>query len=158
MEILQLKMKQDLLKMSLEYTENLDIDKDEFTNWITHRIDYYIDKEKISFSRDKDSPENNNKSHCSARVWNGGQGEKQCSHNRVNGTHFVKHEKMLNEEGVLRFGDIRDPRPSHDLIKKKNGTIEKLHWIDPNPIQQIQTVLDQQRRKVILSTPKLIVN
>ena len=152
MEILSLKMKKDLLNMSLEYTENLDIDKEEFTNWITHKIDYYIDKKKISFSKDKDS-----KDKCTARLWNGGQGEKQCTH-KTTEKYCEKHKKMLNEEGVLRFGDIRDDRPSHDLIKKKNNIIEKLHWIDPDPLNQIQQVLDKQRKKVICCGTKLIVS
>ena len=65
---------------------------------------------------------------------------------------------MLNEEGVLRFGDIKDDRPSHDLIKKKNNIIEKLHWIDSDPLNQLQGVLDMQCKKVVYSAPKLIVN
>ena len=158
MEVLSLKMKKDLLNMSLEYTEGLkyteglDIDKDEFTNWITHKIDYYIDKEKISFSKDKGSEDK-----CTARLWNGGQGEKQCTH-KTTEKYCEKHKKMLNEEGVLRFGDIRDDRPSHDLIKKKNNIIEKLHWIDSDPLNQIQYVLNCHRKKVICCVPKLIVN
>ena len=50
MEIITLKMKKDLVKMSLEYTDNLDIDEGEFSHWITERINHYIDKEKISLS------------------------------------------------------------------------------------------------------------
>ena len=153
MEILQIKMKRDLLKMSLEYTDNLDIDREEFTSWITHKINYYIDKKKMSFSE-----EVKNKDTCNARIWNGGRGEKQCTHKKTTVEYCDKHRKMLSDEGILRFGDIRDPRPSHDLIKKKNGITECLHWIDPDPILQIQTVLDMQRRKVILSTPKLILS
>ena len=158
MEILSLKMKKDLLDMSLEYTKGLeytrglDIDKDEFTNWITHKIDYYIDKKRISFSKDQ-----NSKDKCTARLWNGGQGEKQCTHKTID-RYCEKHKKMLNEEGVLRFGDISDPRPSHDLIKKKNNITERLHWIDSDPLNQLQGVLDMQCKKVVYSAPKLIVN
>ena len=65
---------------------------------------------------------------------------------------------MLKQEGVLRFGDIREKKPTHDLIKLKNGISEKLDWIEPNPLQQLQNVLDQQSRKVISTTPKLLVN
>ena len=153
MEMLQLKMKQDLLKMSLDYTENLDIDKDEFSNWIIHKIDYYIDKQKISFSKDKYS-----ENKCTARLWNGGKGEKQCTHNKTTDQYCKKHTKMLNEEGILRFGDIRDDRPSHDLIKKKNNIIEKLYWIDSDPLNQLQGVLNMQCKKVVCCAPKLIVN
>ena len=55
-------------------------------------------------------------------------------------------------------GDIRDKKPTHDLIKLKNGLSEKLYWVDPNPINQLQSVLNQQKRKVILSTPTLIID
>ena len=155
MEIIVLKMKRDLLKMSLEYTDNLDIDEEEFSHWITERINHYIDKEKISFSKDENDTQKNN---CSARLWNNGRGEKQCTHKRTDTDYCDKHNRMLREEGVLRFGDVRDSRPTHDLIKKKNNIIEKLHWIDPDPLNQIQQVLDKQRKKVICCGTKLIVS
>ena len=44
------------------------------------------------------------------------------------------------------------------ILKLKNGISEKLYWIEPNPLQQLQNVLDQQARKVILTTPRLLVN
>jgi len=154
MEILHLKLKKDLLKLALDY--NKDKSEEEFTEWVTQRIDSYISEKKISFSFTNENRLDPTK--CSARMWNNGTGEKQCTHKISESCHCKKHNTMLEREGLLRFGDIRDKRPTHDLIKLKNGEIEKLHWIDPNPLNRLQSVLNQQERKVVLSTPKLIVN
>ena len=160
MEILHLKLKQDLLQKSLEYynegDEGDEGDEEEFKEWITQRINSYISEKKISFSFTNVTRVDPMK--CSARVWDNGKGEKQCTHKIKEGCHCKKHHEMIKREGVLRFGDIRDKRPTHDLIKLKNGDIERLHWIDPIPMNQLQSLLNKQQRKVILSTPKLIVD
>ena len=148
MEILQLKMVKDLLKMSLDYAKEMNVEVD--SEWIQDRIKFHMNEHKMSF------PElRNDESKCTARLWQDGR---QCSSNRVEGCYCGKHDRMLKHEGVLRFGDIREKKPTHDLIKLKNGISEKLDWIEPNPLQQLQNVLDQQSRKVILTTPKLLVN
>ena len=154
MEILHLKLKKDLLKLALEYyNEGDEGDEEEFKEWITQRINSYITDKKIYFSFTNETRVDPMK--CSARIWDNGKGEKQCTHKIKEGCYCNKHHEMIKREGVLRFGDIRDKKPTHDLIKLKNGEIEKLHWIDPN---QLQSVLNQQQRKVILSTPTLIVD
>ena len=158
MEILHLKLKKDLLKLALEYynegDESGEGDEEEFKEWVTQRINSYITDKNIEFSFTNETRVDPMK--CSARIWDNGKGEKQCTHKIKEGCYCKKHHEMIKREGgVLRFGDIRDKRPTHDLIKLKNGEIEKLHWIDPN---QLQSVLNQQQRKVILSTPKLIVD
>ena len=149
MEILQLKMTKDLLKMSLDYSKETNIDSD----WIQDRIKFHMNEHKMSFPEPR-----NDESKCNARIWNLGKGEKQCTHKRVEGSYCDKHNRMLKIDGVLRFGDMIDKKPTHDLIKLKNGISEKLNWVDPNPLQQLQIVLDQQSRKVILTTPRLLVN
>jgi hypothetical protein len=151
MEILHLKMAKDLVKMSLDYANETNGDVD--SEWIQDRIQFHMNEHKMSF------PElRNDESKCTARLWNLGKGEKQCTHKRVEGPYCDKHNRMLKLDGVLRFGDIRDKKPTHDLIKLKNGYSEKLNWTEPNPLQQLQNVLDQQSRKVILTTPRLLVN
>ena len=158
MEILYLKLKQDLLQKSLEYynegDEGDEGDKEEFTKWVTQRIVSYISEKKISFSFTKECKVRDCE-RCSARLWDTGE---RCTHKIKEGNYCKKHNTMLEREGLLRFGDIRDKKPTHDLIKLKNGEIEKLDWVDPNPLDRIQSVLNHQRKKVILSTPKLIVD
>jgi len=177
MDIIKIKMMKDLRSMSDDYMEQLtisnpgiesNVDKDEYSNWIKNRISIYIDETTISFSKDGDSknsrPRSTNK--CTARMWNGGQGAKQCTHDKAKQcTHdkttdqyCEKHKKMLNCEGVLRFGDMRDARPSHDLIKKKNNITERLNWVNPDPLNQLQGILDMQCKKVVYCAPRLIVN
>jgi len=151
MDILQLKLKQDLLQLALEHIKESTIDD---TNWIQERIDSYVDEKKMSF--DKELQINDNL--CTARLWNRGQGEGQCTHKRVTGDYCGKHNRMLKYDGVLRVGDIREERPNYDLIKQKNGQTERLHWTNHNPMDRLQNVLDQQSKKVILSTPSLLVN
>ena len=72
MEILHLKLKKDLLKLALDY--NKDKSEEEFTEWVTQRIDSYISEKKISFSFTNETRVNPIK--CSARVWNEGKGQK----------------------------------------------------------------------------------
>ena len=150
MEILHLKLKKDLLKLALDYYDKSD------EKWLTDKIDSYMNNKKISFSFTNETRVDPMK--CSARIWDNGKGEKQCTHKIKEGCHCKKHHEMIKKEGVLRFGDIRDKKPTHDLIKLKNGHSEKLNWVDPNPINQLQSVLNKQRKKVILSTPHLIVD
>ena len=152
MEILHLKLKKDLLKLALDYNKNKS--EEEFKKWVTQRIDSYTSEKKISFSSTKECKVRDCE-RCNARLWDTGE---RCTHKIKEGNYCKKHNTMLEREGVLRFGDIRDKRPTHDLIKLKNGEIEKLHWIDPNPLNQLQSVLNQQQNKVILSTPKLIID
>ena len=162
MDIIKIKMMKDIRSMSDDYMEQLtisnpgiesNVDKDEYSNWIKNRISIYIDKKTMSFSKDTDS-----KDKCTARLWNGGQGAKQCTHDKTTDQYCEKHNKMLNCEGVLRFGDMRDPRPSHDLIKKKNNITERLNWVNPDPLNQLQGILDMQCKKVVYCAPRLIVN
>ena len=158
MEILYLKLKQDLLQKSLEYynegDEGDEGDEEEFKEWVTQRIESYISEKKIYFSSTKKCKVRDCE-RCSARLWDTGE---RCTHKIKEGNYCKKHNTMLEREGVLRFGDIRDKKPTHDLIKLKNGHSEKLYWVDPNPINQLQSVLNQQKYKIILSTPKLIVD
>ena len=151
MEILHLKLKKDLLKLALDYNKG---DEEEFKKWVTQRIDSYISEKKISFSFTKECKIRDCE-RCNARLWDTGE---RCTHKIKEGNYCTKHHEMIKREGLLRFGDIRDKRPTHDLIKLKNGEIEKLHWIDPNPLNRLQSVLNQQQKKVILSTPTLIVD
>ena len=166
MDIIKIKMMKDLCSMSDDYMKQLtisnpgiesNVDKDEYSNWIKNRISIYIDNKTISFS--KDGSRNSRGQHkCTARLWNRGQGAKQCTHDKTTDQYCEKHNKMLHCEGVLRFGDMRDPRPSHDLIKKKNNITERLNWVNPDPLNQLQGILDMQCKKVVYCAPRLIVN
>ena len=118
MDIIQLKLKKDLLEKCAEYIKDVDIDKEEFTTWITQRIDHHISQKKITFTTN--SCKHCSKDRCTARIWKDNAGV-QCTHRRVSITYCKKHETMLQEEGVLRFGDIREPQPTCDLIKLRNG-------------------------------------
>ena len=153
MDILKIKLKCDLFLLSLKYIKDKKIDEDEFTKWIETKINNHVDKNNISFSEKKRIDEKK----CSARVWNNGC-EKQCTHSIVKNGYCKKHNTMINEEGVLRFGDIKEKKPKYDLIKLKNKEIEKLYWINPDPLQQLDIVLDNHKRKVILASKHLLVD
>jgi len=158
MDIIHIKLKKDLLKMSLNHVEGLNIDKCEFSEWINRRIEYYINEKDIYFEV-LDKSKNPSEERCTSRIYTNRTGKDQCTHRRKkDSTYCQKHSTMLEEEGVLRFGDIRDDIPLYDLIKHKSGIVEKIPWDNPDPLSQLQSILNEQRRKVILSTPKLIVN
>mgnify|MGYP001405105480 CR=1 FL=1 len=155
MELLHEKLKRDLLQKSLEYyNEGDEGDKEEFKEWVTQRIYSYMNNKNISFSFTKECKVRDCE-RCNARLWDTGE---RCTHKIKEGNYCKKHHEMIKREGLLRFGDIRDKRPTHDLIKLKNGHSEKLYWVDPNPLNQLQSVLNQHKRKVILSTPTLIID
>jgi len=158
MDVIQIKMKRDLLKMSLEYSENLDIDKDEFSEWIHKRIEHYISEKKMSFDQLLIDAKHPLETRCNARLYTNRTGKDQCTHQRMkDSTYCQKHTQMIKREGVLRFGDIGEEIPNYDLIKQKQGISERIYWEHSDPIQQLQQILDQQKRKVILSTPKLVL-
>ena len=158
MDVIQIKMKRDLLKMSLEYSENLDIDKDEFSQWVSKRIDDIISDTDISFKSFLSKSKIPLETRCTARLFANKTGKDQCTHRRVKDSYCKKHTTMLKNEGVLRFGDINEKVPSYDLIKHKQGILETIVWIDDDPLKQLQYILNQQIIKVLLSTPKLILS
>lgn len=148
MEILHIKLQRDLFKLGKDYCPDID------ETWLTAQIAGYIetvDVKSISFDRHE-------KNTCSARLWDKGNGEKQCTHKKMKGDYCNKHRQMLDNEGVLRFGTITEPKPDYDLIKLQQGITEKLHWVHPDPYHQLQNVLDAQSRKVIYTTRKLTLN
>jgi len=168
MEILQLKMKKDLLKMSLDYIDKYDIDETESSEtessetesskWINTRIEYHINKLGITF-HSIDKSKQSIESRCKARLYTNRTGQDQCTHQCIKDTSYChKHSTMLEREGVLRFGDICEEIPQYDLIKQKHGISERIYWEHSDPLQQLQQILDLQKRKVILSTPKLILS
>jgi hypothetical protein len=157
MDILQLKMTKDLLKMTLDYAieKNIEID----TEWIQSRIQIHMVEHKMSFPElGNGTSKHSMDRRCCARLWKDQTGKDQCTHEKVEGDYCEKHNRMLQLDGVLRFGDIREEKPKYDLIKFNKGIVETLHWIDSNPVQQLQNVLNQQARKVIISTPKLVLD
>lgn len=151
MDILQLKLEKELLQLALDYIKECTIDD---KNWIQKRINFYVDEINIMFDT-KQTKQTKHKNACCARLWDTGI---QCSSTIKIRDYCGKHNKMLDTYGVLRFGDIREERPYYDLIKLKNGITERLHWINPNPLERLQVLLDQQCKKVILSSRDLIVN
>jgi hypothetical protein len=163
MDILHQKMVKDLVKMSFEYASQGETPKQIDELWLQSRIQVHMKEHKMSFPElgmSARNPKYNPDTRCCARLWKNQTGKDQCTHARVgeDGYYCEKHVRMLTLDGVLRFGDIRETKPTHDLIKLNKGIHEELHWIEPNPLQQLQQVLDQQSRKVILTTPGLLVN
>jgi hypothetical protein len=163
MDILHKKMANDLVKMSFEYVSQDDrynaLDKD----WLLSRIQVHMKEHKMSIPElgmcvSKHNPD----TRCCARLWKNKTGKDQCTHARMLedgvGDYCDKHHRMLKLDGVLRFGDIREGKPTHDLIKLNKGICEELHWIEPDPIQQLQHVLNHQSHKVIVTAPRLVVN
>jgi len=152
MDILKKKLSQDLYHECSIYKDQLGITDSTFDEWIQHRINECVKSVNLSMY---DHQINDNL--CMARVWKGNSGQ-QCTHTKKEGDYCGKHCRMLREEGVLRFGDIRTEKPKYDLIKQKNGLLEELPWVHSDPIQQLQTVLDNHSLKVIYSVPHLIVS
>lgn len=150
MECILEKLRRDLTQASLEYAvkKHIDLDKD----WLHQRITNKLGETKISFYHDPCKLSDVER--CTARVWNGGKGT-QCTHRRMGGSYCGKHRDMIARYNVLRFGDISEEKPSTDLIKQ-NG--EKLSWIDPDPLNQLQKVVDQQSKKLIYATPHLVLS
>jgi len=152
MEMLHLKLKNDLMKLALEYKKSLDIDIDEeqFKQFVIKSID----EKNINFSFTNECKVKEC-DRCSARVWK--DTPQRCSHKIYEGNYCKKHNIMIKNNGFLRFGDINQERPAYDLIKLKNGVKEKLFWRE-QPLEQLQSILNQQQNKVILTTPKLILD
>jgi hypothetical protein len=151
MEILRLKLKNDLLELCETYKTTHSITEDTYDDFVKEQIDLLV--KDVNFRIDTTIDERK----CMARLWNKGLGEKQCTHCKKSGDYCDKHNRMLAYDGVLRFGDIRKERPTHDLIKQKQGILDKLNWFQSDPIDQLQIILDLQSRKTILATPDLLV-
>ena len=150
-EIMMIKLKQDLLTKCKEYDGDIDID-------VLHRlIESRTQDVVFDFSEDKCKLKKEER--CCARTWTSMKGL-QCN-NRCNleGDYCGNHTKNLEKDGVLRFGDIRESPPEFDLIKLKSGWTEPLkHLWRPSAEQELQTLLDRQSKKVIVCTPKLILD
>jgi len=151
MDILLLKLQKDLLQLTQEYKQDKNISDETYDSFAESTIKELISN--VDFSIDTSLQD----CKCMARLWNNGKGEKQCTHSKKKGDYCDKHNRMLQNDGVLRFGDIRQDKPTYDLIKQKQGIIEPLHWIQSDPLDQLQTVLDHQSRKTLLTTPKLVL-
>lgn len=151
MECILEKLTRDLTHKCVEYatSNQLSIDED----WLQSKIKQRIMEKKISFV-DPDTCKLTKEQRCTARLWDGGKGT-QCTHRRVKDTYCGKHMDMLQRYNVLRFGDIQQQKPPCDLIKQNN---ELLSWVDPDPLNRLQKVLDQQSRQIIVATPHLILD
>ena len=150
MECILEKLRNDLTQKTHEYAKRTQINLDE--EWLQQRITEKLRETKISFYQDPCKLSEGER--CTARVWNGGKGT-QCTHRRLQDSYCGKHRDMLTRYNVLRFGDISEEKPSTDLIKQ-NG--EQLPWIDPDPLNQLQKVVDQQSKKLIYATPHLVLS
>jgi len=141
-----LKLKQDLLKNLTIYCDENNFKKDN----LQLLINKYVKHELFSFYK----PPEINCEKCHARLWDKGL---QCTHYKKEGDYCNKHNRMIKIDGLLRFGDIREEKPKYDLIKLKDGKREKLNWINPDPINRLQELLDKHQRKLIQTTPQLIL-
>ena len=149
MEILRLQLKNDVTQRIEDYIQTHSIDVDRY--WLKHTINILITH--IPFPLP--SPIIDIDPHkCRARIWRNRTGL-QCTHTPNDTVYCKKHIDMIKCYGVLRFGDMNEPKPTFDLIKQ---TQEPLLWEDPDPLTMLQQVLLLQSRKVIVSTPLLIIN
>jgi len=148
MELLKLKLKQDVTSRINDYLNSTD--KTVNQEWLTQCIDVLVDHSSFPVKTYDLTLDN---TRCKARIWKSRLGI-QCTHKHVNGDYCQKHHTMLQTYGVLRFGDMREPRPDCDLIKQNN---EKLSWEGADPYDRLNYVLASQAKKVILATPHLIV-
>ena len=84
----------------------------------------------------------------------------QCSNKRKVGSDYCGcHSNEMKRKGHLRFDDIRKPKPDFDLTKLESGWREPLKQLwRPSAEEELQNLLHQQSRKVILTTPKLILD
>ena len=118
MDILLIKLKKDLSEQLMEYVKEKrypEIDLDTL-------IDEKVKPELFQFqSLVYDETK------CYARLWDKGY---QCTHNKKDETDYCdKHLGMLRAYSVLRFGDIRGPKPKYDQVKLKEGN--KVNMIMP---------------------------
>ena len=149
MDILLLKLKKDLTKSITEYIQEKQYPETEISDIIERKLN----SELFNFKQ-----KTYNETKCQARLWcNVGLGH-QCTHNKKDGTDYCnKHNRMLKIDGVLRFGDIREPKPKYDQIKLKEGEKCRLPWIHSDPLIRLQNILDKQQKKIIEASPKLVI-
>lgn len=148
MDILLLKLKQEL---EIELNEYIETKSEGNT---TVDIKSIID-EKVKPELFQLSINDYDECKCNARLWDKGY---QCTHTKKSDSDYCdKHNRMIRYEGVLRFGDIREPKPKYDQIKLKNGIKDKLNWIHPDPLIRLQNLLDKHQKKLIEAAPKLVV-
>jgi hypothetical protein len=150
-EVLTIKLQRDLLKLSQDYAAQLGVELD--SDFINETIQKHT--QSVSFDLNDIECSVPLEERCCARRWWNSR-DTACTHRKTRGDYCDKHNQMIAEYGVLRFDDIRNTKPKYDLIKLQSGIREKLNWAEP-PEDQLQSILNQQQRKVILTTPKLIV-
>jgi len=147
MDVIRIKLQRDILKMSLEYVSELDIDKEEFTKWVQPFIETYSHTAMDEF---KPKEIQIDESKCIARLWNDGR---QCSFTKMNDTYCGHHIREIKINDLLRFGNMKEPRPDCDQVKQ-NG--EVLNWKNPNHIEELETILNVHKRKVAVASKHLL--
>tara|TARA_B100000900_G_scaffold141325_1_gene119722 strand:- start:7 stop:456 length:450 start_codon:yes stop_codon:yes gene_type:complete len=148
MDVILKKLEQDLKKQLEVYC----IEQQYPLDTIDDMIQEKLKSEQLNFKKRK-----KDETKCQTRIWNNGSAC-QCLYKKKDGTDYCNvHNRMLKTEGVLRFGDIREPKPRYDQIKLKNGIEERLPWVHSDPLIRLQNVLDKQQVKIIETTPKSIV-
>ena len=151
MEIIKIKLKQELHKKCQDYKVKYNITDEGFDNWLSERINQLVDPIDFSMYQNKID-----ETKCMARLWKDNSSH-QCNHTKKIGDYCGKHHRILTNDGILRFGDIREEIPKYDLIKQKEGILEELPWVDPDPINQLQSVLDIQSQKIIHASSNLVL-
>ena len=138
LQLLKLKLKNDLLKELSEYNiENLE-DK------IKDKIkDDLFKKEKVI--KTIDIPD---KDRCCARIMGERNSDKRCPNTKFKGDYCKVHLKRLDKYGYLAFKRYDEPRP---VINEKGN---KLIWKDYSALDDINTVIQYQNMKL----KKLIKN
>tara|TARA_R110002167_G_scaffold34071_1_gene108848 strand:+ start:1007 stop:1504 length:498 start_codon:yes stop_codon:yes gene_type:complete len=151
-DILIIKLKQDLFTKCKEYQEDI---ANEINEDVLHRL-IESRTQDVVFDFKEDKCDLRKEERCCGRTWSHMKGL-QCSNKRLDGKDYCgHHSNEIKREGLLRFDDIRREPPKFDLIKLKSNWIEKLNW-RPSGEQELQYILDEQSRKVVFTTPKLIL-
>jgi len=148
-DIMIIKLKQDLLTKCKEYQEDIDVD-------VLHRL-IESRTQDVVFNLSEDKSKVKKEERCSARTWSHMKGMRCRCKSILNSDYCGCHSKEMKVKGHLRFDDVKNPPPEFDITKLESGWREKLYW-RPSAEQELQNLLDKQSRKVILTTPKLILH
>ena len=154
-DIMIIKLKQDLLTKCKEYNTTIanGINEDVLHRLIESRT------QDVVFDFSEDKCDLRKEERCCGRTWSHMKGLQCTNKRKVNSDYCGCHSNEMKRKGHLRFDDIRKPKPDFDLTKLVSGWIEPLKKLwRPSAEQELQNLLDEQSRKVIIQTPKLILH
>ena len=102
MEVLRIKLQKDLLQKCQEYKTEQNITDETYDNFVESRINELIKDVDLTAKIEI------NECKCMARMWNNGNGDKQCTHTKKGGDYCGKHHRMLKYDGGHWFGECEE--------------------------------------------------